>query len=85
MTTKDKLQSQCCVFHAIADKAKYLSSILSHWTISAAAVGPEVDSIEGNAPQTGVFIHFYNNNLKKKPKGCVSNRTAAVMSCSDQI
>lgn len=38
VTTKDKLQSQCCVFHAIADKAKYLSSILSHWTVSAAAI-----------------------------------------------
>lgn len=59
VTTKDKLQSQCCVFHAIADKAKYLPSILSHRTIQAAAMEPVADRIEGNAPQTGVFIHFF--------------------------
>lgn len=31
VTTKDKLQSQCCVFHAISDKAKYLSSRKNQW------------------------------------------------------
>lgn len=54
--TKDKLQSQCCEFHAIADKAKYPPSILSHWTISTAVIEPVADRIEGNAPQTDVFI-----------------------------
>lgn len=78
MTTKDKLQSQCCVFHAIADKAKYLSSILSRRAISAAAIEPVADRIEENAPQTGVFIHVYKNQ-----RGCLKQDSCSNV-CSDQ-
>lgn len=86
VTTKDKLQSQCCVFHAIADKAKYLSSILSHRTIPAAGVGPAADWIEGKCSSNWCFHSLlFKKKKNQKGGGGVRSRTAAVMLCSDQI
>lgn len=77
VTTKDKLQSQCSLFHAIADKAKYLLHSLpldvDRWN-SLSCVEPAADRIEEEEKK---LLELVFHSFCKNQRG-VWSRAAAV-------